>query len=330
MKGLDKAIRVLIVDDDVAFCSSLADVLNFMGYEALTMNDSRAVPGILKHAEFDVILVDLLMPHLGGLELIRLIRQDHPNLPIIVVSAYGTAADTAVAISCGASDFMTKPIDIPFLEVRLQRACEIENARRLANTDPLTGLFNRRYFLERLDEEVGRAVRYGRPLSLVMADLDQFKVINDTFGHARGDEVLIEVSRVLRGLIRRVDILARFGGDEFILLLPETSMPDAVWLAERGRGAVDDLELSDMLFADGEYVNFSMSFGVATFSAGFTGEALVLAADKALYQAKREGGNRVFRGAEALFDQDVLDRDVLDRDVLNRDVGLVEATVGEH
>jgi two-component system cell cycle response regulator len=298
MENLDKVIRVLVVDDDVAFCSSFADVLNAMGYEVLTANDPRDVPGILSHAEVDVVLVDLRMPHLGGLELIRIIRQDRPNLPIIVVSANGTAADTAVAMSCGASDFMTKPVDIPFLEVRMQRACEIENARRLSNTDPLTGLFNRRFFLERLDEEVERATRYSRPLSLIMADLDHFKTINDTFGHARGDEVLTAISRVLRGLIRSVDILVRFGGDEFIVLLPETPMAAAAGMAERGRRTVDALEWNDKLFAGGEHVSVSMSFGVAAFSAGLAGEKLILAADKALYQAKREGGNCVFRGSE--------------------------------
>lgn len=295
MKNLDKVIKVLIVDDDFGFCSSLADVLDAMGYNVLAETDAREVLGILSHAQFDVVLVDLAMAPLGGLELIRLIREAHPNLPIIVVSANRTASDTAMAKRCGASEFLDKPVDFQFLEMHLLRACKVEEARRLANTDPLTGLFNRRYFLERLDEEVKRARHYKRPLSLVMADIDHFEAINDTLDHARGDQVLITISQALGMLSRNTDVLARFGGDELVFLLPETSMPYAFRLAERARGAVAASEWNEELFASGEHASISMSFGVATFSSDSSREELILAANDALDQAKREGCNRVCR-----------------------------------
>ena len=297
MTDPDKVIKVLIVDDDLGFCTSLADLLSAMGYEVMAETDSRNVLATLREVEIDAALIDLVMPHLSGLDLIRLIRQARFNLPIIIISANGTASDTATAIRCGASDFLTKPIDVPFLRLRLEQACEIERARRLANTDALTGLFNRRYLQEHLDQEVDRAQRYERPLSFVMADVDHFKPINDNYGHPRGDEVLIAVSHELRRLARRVDVLARFGGEEFAMLLPETPLLDAVRLAERARLAVEAPGLRDEIFAAEENVSLSMSFGVAAYSSGCAGADLVLAADEALYQAKRTGRNRVCCGA---------------------------------
>lgn len=129
MESSNKAINVLIVDDDPSFCSSLADVLNAMGYEAVAEIDPRNVLETLRDGKLDIVLVDLMMPYISGLELIPLIRQAHPSLPIIVVSANRTDINTVMAKQCGASEVMTKPVDFEFLEMHLLRACHIEDTR---------------------------------------------------------------------------------------------------------------------------------------------------------------------------------------------------------
>jgi two-component system, cell cycle response regulator len=175
---------------------------------------------------------------------------------------------------------------------------ELERRRsellELTRTDSLTGLFNRRYFEERLALEYSRALRYGGQLSLVMVDIDHFKRINDTWGHPFGDVVLKRVAQVARESLRDVDMLARYGGEELVVLLPETAAPDAMVVCERVRSAIERLELT----APGEAaqaVHVTASLGLATFPQhGLTGsESLVRAADDCLYEAKAGGRNRV-------------------------------------
>ena len=280
--------RLLVVDDDEAICHVLSVLLTDLGYEVVTETDARKVFGLVSEGEFDVVLLDIVMPEVDGLELIDLIREHFNVLPILVVTAYGSAELTVEAMRRGATDFVTKPVDAPLLDLRIRRAYDLEQTRRKANTDGLTGLYNHRHLQERLQQEIERADRYGRPLSVVMADLDRFKGYNDAHGHPRGDEVLIAVSRTLRQLSRASDILARYGGEEFTLILPETSAKEALVLAERARQCVEalDLEIGDETWV-------TLSLGIASYAPGMSKEALIESADTALYAAKRRGRNRV-------------------------------------
>jgi diguanylate cyclase (GGDEF)-like protein len=170
----------------------------------------------------------------------------------------------------------------------LERAyAEVE---RLAQTDSLTGLANRRHFMEALEQEVDRSERYGRPLSLVALDLDHFKTVNDSHGHAAGDAVLSEAARALRAVCRDVDIPARMGGEEFALLLPETDTAGARTVAERAR---EHIAGTAHRSPAGESFRVTASLGVATLRPGASGEALLQAADEALYRAKDAGRNQV-------------------------------------
>lgn len=281
---------LLIVDDDEAVCGVLAVMLTDLGYEVVTETDGRKALDILREGEFDVILLDIMMPDVSGLELIDQIRDHLGVLPILVVTAYGSAELTVDAMRRGATDFITKPVDAALLDLRIRGAFDLEQTRRMANTDGLTGLYNHRYLHERLIQEIERAERYSRPLSVVMADLDHFKRLNDTYGHPRGDKVLIAVAETLRQLSRASDIVARYGGEEFTLILPETQADEARVLAERARQCVAALDLSE---AEGEALDLTLSLGVASYHAGDTPESLIEAADEALYEAKREGRNRV-------------------------------------
>jgi diguanylate cyclase (GGDEF)-like protein len=173
----------------------------------------------------------------------------------------------------------------------IQRALLEEELRRLAFTDAQTSLFNHRHFQTLLDEEIRRAQRYGRPLSIIFLDLDSFKAFNDTYGHPAGDTLLREVSGVLRANLRAVDMAARYGGEEFVVILPETAGEQAAVLAERLREAVEQMEVC---VEEGRVPHVTVSVGVASFPANAqTKSELIEAADKAQYEAKTSGKNRV-------------------------------------
>lgn len=156
--------------------------------------------------------------------------------------------------------------------------------------DPLTGVFNRRLFARRLEEEERRAARHGRPLSLLMIDVDDFKLYNDTHGHEKGDELLRELVAATVGAIRTTDVLARYGGEEFVVLLPETDLPEAIRAGERVREAVRDRFALENAAAS----IITVSVGVAAFKDGHSGESgLVDRADAAMYRAKQQGKDRV-------------------------------------
>lgn len=190
--------NLLVVDDDPFFCRLAQVLLTNHGYRVVTETDARKTLHLLGNGDFDLVLVDLVMPEMGGLELIERIREHFNVLLILVVTAHGSASTTLQAMRRGATDFVTKPVDAPLLDLRIRGAYELERNRRLANTDGLTGLYNHRFLQQELRQEIERADRYGRPLSLAMADLDRFKLFNDTFGHPQGDEVLIAVAHTLR------------------------------------------------------------------------------------------------------------------------------------
>ena len=282
--------NVLLIDDDPTFCDVMRAQLEPLDYRVTTETDARRALPLLQDGDFDVLLLDLMMPEIGGLDVLEEIRQHFSVLPIVVVTGYDIPEATVDAMRRGATDFVTKPVDISFLDLRIHRACEHELARRLANSDGLTGLYNHRYLQERLQQEVERARRYSRSLSLIMADIDHFKRYNDRWGHPRGDEVLMAVARVLRRVSRGSDIAARYGGEEFTLVLPETSLDAALKVAERTRRTVAGLR-----FDDGARV--TLSLGVSTLGPGESKERLIETADRALYQAKRDGRNRVRSGA---------------------------------
>ncbi len=285
--------HLLVVDDDEAVCKVMSIMLTDLGYDVVTETDGRKALSILREGQFDVILVDIVMPELDGLELIDQVREHFNVLPILVVTAFGSAELTVDAMRRGATDFITKPVNASLLDLRIRRAHDLEQTRRMANTDGLTGLYNHRHLQERLQQEIERAGRYGRPLSVIMADLDHFKSFNDTYGHPRGDELLIAVAGTLRQLSRASDILARYGGEEFTLVLPETSAEEALVLAERVRQCVAALEVTGPSSRRGAETGVTLSLGVASLAAGSTKEELIEAADVALYRAKRDGRDRV-------------------------------------
>jgi diguanylate cyclase (GGDEF)-like protein len=283
--------KVLIVDDEEIVCQVFAEMLREYGYQAVTETDGSKMLDLLWQERFDVVLLDLMLPGMSGLDLLRQLKQGFEDLPVIIVTGYGSIDAAVESMQAGAADFVTKPVPASVLDIRIKRAIEYVQTKRLANTDGLTGLYNRRSFQERLQQEVERASRYHRPLSLIMIDVDHFKTYNDTYGHVQGDAVLVEVARTLKQFSRASDIVARYGGEEFVLILPETDRASATALGKRLRGHIERRKFPGEAQLPGHVLTISV--GVASYTPPESQEALLAAADMALYQAKREGRNRV-------------------------------------
>lgn len=283
--------KILIVDDEEVVCKLFAEMLGQYDYQTVVETDGRKAIERLWEEDFDVVLLDLFMPDINGIELLRQMKQSFETLPVVIMTGYGSIEVAVESMQAGASDFVTKPVEASVLDIRLKRAIEYAHTKRLADTDGLTGLYNRRSFQERLEQEIDRAIRYSRPLSLIMIDIDHFKMYNDMHGHLHGDNILVEVAHFLKTLSRTSDIVARYGGEEFALLLPETELASAEALGHRLREQVESHTFRDAKQLPGK--GLTISVGVASYTPPDTMEALLEAADMALYRAKREGRNRV-------------------------------------
>jgi diguanylate cyclase (GGDEF)-like protein len=245
----------------------------------------------------------------------RRIKQDPalPYIPIILVTARDSTQDKVEGLDAGADDYLTKPINFPELEARVRsmlrikrlqdeldqknRELELANKRlrKLSITDGLTDLFNHRHIHELLHEEFERTRRSGEPLAVAMLDLDRFKQVNDTYGHPTGDVILYETARILRETAREIDMVGRYGGEEFVVILPGTDEEAAEQFAERVRVAVSEHHFRD----EANEVRMTISGGVSSFpGVGIEHpDVLVKRADEALYAAKESGRNRIVRAS---------------------------------
>jgi two-component system cell cycle response regulator len=248
--------------------------------------------------------LDWMMPGMDGTQLCQEIRRSKPEpyTYILLLTAKSAQNNVIAGLDAGADDYVTKPFDPAELKVRLRTGKRIlylqeqlinarEALRDQATHDGLTGLWNRSAILDILNSELGRALREGVPVAVSMADMDSFKLINDSYGHATGDEVLKSVAKVMRNSVRRYDSVARFGGEEFLIVLPGCDRANAVAHAERMRGAIARIAIE----TPKGNVHPTMSFGVTVSDdhAGADAFALIQAADVALYRAKQGGRNRV-------------------------------------
>ena len=299
---------ILIAEDNPVSRKLMEMTLRQAGYEVVSAKDGREALEVFKERFFPIILTDLEMPEMDGLELCRAIRGNPTEgyVYIFLITARDSQKDIIVGLEAGADDYLTKPFNRSELIARLKTALRVlelekslkdayEKIRLLSITDKLTGCYNRTYMDEYLAKEITRATRYHRPVSLVMADIDHFKRVNDTHGHQAGDLILKNfVLSIREGLRKDVDWIARYGGEEFLMVLPETGFESAMSSAERLRRIVSERLTS----YDEKEIRITASFGVAGFDPStkiknIPCEAIIDQADKALYQAKDEGRNRV-------------------------------------
>ncbi|ROR01611.1 diguanylate cyclase [Desulfosoma caldarium] len=297
-------MKVLVADDDTTTRKMVAAMLTKWGYEVVTAASGDAAWNVLQGEDSPRLAVlDWIMPGMDGVDICRKVREEVPTdryLYMILLTAKTSRKEIVSGLEAGADDYMIKPFDPSELQVRVGIGRRIialheelvaarEALRIQATRDPLTGTYNRGAAYQRLVEELDRAVRANQPLSLLMMDIDHFKKINDTYGHLVGDHVLKETVARMRSVIRSYDVVGRFGGEEFLVVLPHADTGIAVNVAERIRAAVSRHPIVDGQVA----VSVTLSAGVATAHGPTVPDALIQSADEALYLAKRTGRNRV-------------------------------------
>ncbi len=297
-------LGVLIVEDDREIRDMVTMMVKSMGYTVVTAVNGKDAFTRLRGQSVDIVLLDLMMPEMDGFEFCQKAREDPTlhDLHIIITSARDALEDKVRGLELGAADYLTKPFSLTELQARIkvgERIVRYQKMLRaqqslledLVRKDELTGLANRRSVEERLREELPRTERYKHALSVLLADIDHFKTVNDTYGHSYGDFVLKEVAQAFARQCRATDLCARYGGEEFVILLPETSLPEARLVAERLCVAVRDLSFTQA----GKAVHVTASFGVTSVNTDHPEslDELLEQADQALYAAKRNGRDRV-------------------------------------
>jgi len=307
--------QILVVDDAKENIRVLSTLLRDHGQVAFALDGETALQKAAQLAP-DLILLDIEMPGMDGMEVLRRLRAEEAtqSIPVIFVTGRNEADDEEAGLKLGAIDYITKPFKPTIVQARVQnqlllrhyaRSLETANIKleRLANTDPLTGARNRRFFMAQLKTEFERIVRYQRPCSVLMLDIDHFKQVNDTFGHDVGDEALIAFHETVLGVLRKQDVLARMGGEEFAVLVPETPVDRAMTVAEHILDAVRKIEIETA----GGPLRFTTSVGLSPLESPMPSYDTALKnADQALYAAKQAG-----RDQARIFSQDMADAGIL-------------------
>ncbi|ACK66075.1 response regulator receiver modulated diguanylate cyclase [Rippkaea orientalis PCC 8801] len=293
---------ILIVDDISQNLKVVGAVFDQAGYGTTFALGGQQALDRLAVINPDLILLDWMMPEISGLELCKKLKANpcYEDIPIIFLTANHDTDALLEAFKYGAIDYVTKPFHAPELLARVKTHLQLKSAqdrlkkaladiKTLATTDPLTGVFNRRFFLEFAQKEISRVHRYDYSLSTLMLDVDHFKQINDTYGHNIGDEVLKFLTQVLLKIIRKADCLARLGGEEFAILLPQTPLEGAEELARR---ILQVLRKSELNLA-GKIIRLTLSIGVSSYQVSEdTIEESLKRADRALFAAKNQGRDR--------------------------------------
>ena len=300
---------ILVVDDISINLKLLRVVLEPIGYRLMFAKGGYQAIERVKASKPDLILLDLMMPEMDGLEVCKLLKSDpeYAEIPIIFITASNEQKHIVNAFELGAVDYINKPFKTAELFARVRNhlllkhtieklkstQIDLENAlaevQKLANTDSLTGVSNRRSLFDFGYQEFERVSRYGKALSILLMDLDNFKKINDNYGHQIGDKALCALVEIIKNTIRNVDFLGRYGGEEFMAILPGIYGEEAFILAERIRKKIS----SNIIETDKGDLLLTISIGVSTYSTKDKSlEDIILRADQAVYEAKQQGRNK--------------------------------------
>lgn len=288
--------NILIVDDDQAVRNSIQEFLSISNYTTFTATNAEEALGLLKSQPVDVIITDILMNGMDGLEMTQRIKEKY-DTDIIVITGYTADYSYEEAISKGADDFVFKPIKLEELLLRLKRVIRereltqertkmLDQLKELSITDDLTKLYNSRYFYQQLQNEIKKFYRYHRPLSLLLIDIDHFKFYNDTYGHLEGDKILFKIAGLISSCLRAMDTAYRYGGEEFTIILPETSCDAALIVAERLLRTV-----RTTFFDENSGTKITVSIGVSEYADSEAMNDFIRRTDKAMYVAKGKGRN---------------------------------------
>lgn len=287
---------VLIIDDTTANLDIVSDFL--MNYDVIASSSGHEALEIVKSEKIDLILLDIMMPDMDGYEVCKILKSSRntKDIPIIFLTSKSDEDSIELAYEIGGIDYVTKPFKPKELLAKVKRELYLqdlqEELKLLASLDPLTKLYNRRYFMETAKQILELAQRNRTKTSLIILDIDKFKRVNDVYGHKAGDDVIIALSSNLLDISRKSDLMSRWGGEEFVLLLPNTDINGALIIAEKIRKKVEELVVS---LENEQRVQFTVSLGTSEFNSksDINIEAAVNRADEALYRAKESGRNRV-------------------------------------
>ncbi len=321
MEQQNQDVHILVVDDDPSVREIMHEFVEFSGYRSFKAENAAAALEILKNHSIQIVITDITMPGMDGLELTDQIRKDH-DAHVIVMTGFNYDYTYEEAVSKGASDFITKPVRFTELLLRIKRVLKerqmdrernsmfllligmMKELEKLAITDGLTGLYNSRHFYKQIKMEVERSCRYITPLSLIMLDIDYFKKYNDTYLHVQGDKVLMRIGKLIRESLRAMDSAYRYGGEEFAIILPETKGDEARAAADRVRKTI----ASEIFTPEpGKAVSITISAGVTQYSHGETLKQFVQRADEALFASKGKGRDTVtlFQGEQITSLEDI-------------------------
>lgn len=282
--------RILLIEDDAILTAVLKRFIERAGYSVSSASTVAAARVLLRET-WDLVILDRSLPDGDGIDLCRALRAADPHIYIIMLSGFATDEAKLLGFASGADDYVTKPVLMEELIARIRAGLRVVGLQHelleLSQTDALTSLRNRRAFDERFASTFEQARRYERPLSLAVVDVDHFKTINDTHGHAAGDAVLAGVAKIIAGGTRQCDFAARVGGEEFAILLPETAAFDALQFAEKLRCAIATSSIA------GHHVTVSIGIASVPHSDAPGTTEFFRIADQALYRAKANGRNRV-------------------------------------
>jgi diguanylate cyclase (GGDEF)-like protein len=310
--------RVLVVDDDASILGVVAEVLEDDGYRVSTAASGEEAVELLQGDPFALVMSDIRLPGMDGIAVLEHVKIVSPRTNVIMITSHGSMESSINAIQLGAYDYLLKPFeDLSLISSAAKRATDAYNLdldrsqlirslklsndelarmsqvfQELAIRDGLTDLFNHRHINEILDQQIEKAVKEASDLSLIFVDVDQFKIFNDTYGHQNGDLVLRELGGLMQESVRKKDIVARWGGEEFVVVAPNTNEQTAARLAEELRRSVAEHRFKR---GESEHPNLiTISAGVSSLTRQKTKASLIEAADAALYDAKANGRDQVY------------------------------------
>jgi diguanylate cyclase (GGDEF)-like protein len=299
---VDEGWKILVVDDEEIMRSFLRDVLSGEDYQVDVVPTGEEAIEEAGTKEYDLVITDIKMPGTNGMEVLREVKERSPKTEVVVMTAYASLESAVESMKLGAADYITKPFNIDQVRIvvaktlekrRLRQKAEDEEFyKHLSRTDGLTNLYNQRFFHQLLESELSRAKRFRQSLCLLMLDIDNFKLYNDTHGHLAGNQALKQLAWIFKKSVRSCDMVARYGGEEFAIIAPQTDLEGGKILAARlnrlVREAIFDME--DALPRG----RLTVSIGVSSFPDQAADErSLIERSDQALYQAKAQGRDRV-------------------------------------
>ena len=292
--------KILIVEDDAIVSELVFEVLSRFGFQAIIASSAEEAEKILEKEEIHIVLTDVKLPGTDGITFTKNIKKKY-NLDVVITTGYSSEYFYEDAINNGASDLIFKPIRFNELILRINRVIRerslinerdqmIARLKKLSIRDPLTELYNSRHFYAQLEDEIQRSERYLHPLSLIFIDIDKFKAINDTYGHMIGDQALLSIAKKMKASLRYQDTAYRFAGDEFTIILPETTSDNAKFVADRIKS---EMEKESLVICEQEIAKITLSMGVAEYQRNEKKEQFVHRADVTMYEAKNKGGNNI-------------------------------------